>query len=85
MDLIQLIVGAVQSIGFPQVISLGLLAVIWQQTGVLKGIRDCLDQMHDTLRRGACKYTKEKDDEQIHQASAPVRSAADFWAHRDRG
>jgi hypothetical protein len=78
VEFIKPLVEAVQSIGFPQVISLGLIAVLWQQTGVLKGIRSCLDQMHETLRDGACRYRDKVRDEPIHKAASSLRADKHF-------
>lgn len=74
MELITFLVGAVQSIGFPQVISLGLMVILWQQTRVLQGIRACLDQIHAVLRGGS------KTDEQHYQADPSLRASRDFRA-----
>lgn len=45
VELFNAIVQAVKEVGGPVVMSIGLLVLLWQQTGHLKGIRDSLDRL----------------------------------------
>lgn len=64
------LVDAVQAIGLTGVVCLGLIAILYQQTGVLKQIRDSIDRLHDTVL-GRQKVSAE--DAPSHKAHSPVR------------
>ena len=65
------LVDAVQAIGLPGVVCLGLIAILYQQTGVLKQIRDSIDRLHDTVL-GRQKVSAE--DAPTRKTHPPIRT-----------
>jgi hypothetical protein len=39
----------VKEVGGPTAVSFGLMAILWKQTGILKGIQESLDRLHDAV------------------------------------
>jgi hypothetical protein len=64
---------AVQTIGLPGVLCLGLTVILYQQTGVLKQIRDSIDRLHDTV---VGRQKVSPSDAPLREARSEVHSHA---------
>jgi hypothetical protein len=82
VELFNAIVQAIKEVGLPSVISIVLCLLLWQQTAILRGIRDNLEGLNASAIRNACPLLREREgNEESHPSPAPLPQGRAVRSH----
>lgn len=72
LELFDHIAQFVKEVGGPTAVSIGLMVILFQQTSILKGIRQTLERLHDAVVRAECPLIARKDSPSNDKADPKV-------------